>query len=151
MILGLDLGNRTGWAVLNGAGDHVESGVWQFPSTARRWSEFEARLLAVNARHPGAAVVYELVRFHKGVQAGHVFGGYQAILERTAVVHGWTLAYLDVSAIKAATGYGGAKKDAMISAARMVWPEVKLLDDNHADALWVAEAYRKMRMLTEVG
>jgi Holliday junction resolvasome RuvABC endonuclease subunit len=40
---------------------------------------------------------------------------------------------------KHATGKGNAGKEMMIAAARAKWPAVQLVDDNHADALWILD------------
>ena len=40
---------------------------------------------------------------------------------------------------KHATGNGHAKKDAMILAATLKWPDINIIDDNHADALWLLD------------
>jgi Holliday junction resolvasome RuvABC endonuclease subunit len=38
---------------------------------------------------------------------------------------------------KYATGKGNAKKDDMMAVARLMWPDIELEDDNHADALFI--------------
>jgi crossover junction endodeoxyribonuclease RuvC len=38
---------------------------------------------------------------------------------------------------KHATGKGNAKKDAMIESARKKFPNIEIVDDNHADAIWI--------------
>jgi Holliday junction resolvasome RuvABC endonuclease subunit len=40
---------------------------------------------------------------------------------------------------KHATGNGNADKDAMVAAAEKKWPKVKIVDNNHADALWLLD------------
>lgn len=50
------------------------------------------------------------------------------------------LGYLGFSAPeikKYATGNGNANKAAMMAAASAKWPEIEIIDDNHADALWI--------------
>lgn len=44
---------------------------------------------------------------------------------------------------KFATGNGKATKAEMVEAARSKWPGIFIMDDNHADALWVWEWARK--------
>lgn len=47
------------------------------------------------------------------------------------------LAYSATEIKKHATGKGNASKDMMVLAAREKWPSAIIIDDNHADALWL--------------
>lgn len=44
---------------------------------------------------------------------------------------------------KHATGKGNSKKDDMVKAAELNWTELKIIDDNHADALWLLDLAKK--------
>jgi len=44
---------------------------------------------------------------------------------------------------KLATGKGNANKAAMVAAAARRWALADAVDDNEADALWVAETWRR--------
>jgi Holliday junction resolvasome RuvABC endonuclease subunit len=44
---------------------------------------------------------------------------------------------------KHATGKGNANKDAILKAARQRWPDVEIVDDNEADALWLLDLAQK--------
>ena len=62
------------------------------------------------------------------------------VLEVVAHKRGINLSPYSASQIKKhATGKGNSGKPAMIAAAKAKWPEVKIIDDNHADALWLLD------------
>lgn len=133
IILALDLGTATGWALggdpklhgrLDLKGGRYEGGGMRF-LRFRRWLE---EVL------PGVdCVVFEEVRRHKGVDAAHVYGGMLAVLtsecENRSVPHQG----VPVGTIKKfATGKGNAPKELMIAAARATGCDTD--DDNVADA-----------------
>jgi len=85
-------------------------------------------------------VAYEEVRRHMGVDAAHVYGGIVAMIAAECEIRTIPYTGITIAAAKqAATGKGNAKKDAMVASAKMKWP-ITIIDDNHADALWIAEA-----------
>lgn len=94
---------------------------------------------------PIQAVAYEEVRRHMGVDAAHIYGGVVAAV--TAWCEERKLPYMGIpvkTIKKLATGTGNADKQAMIDAARKRWPELQItMDDNEADARWIAEAAAK--------
>lgn len=80
VILALDLGTKTGWAVRS-AGGHVSSGSQdlkprRFEGGGMRFLRFRGWLneLASTGGRP-AALYFEEVRRHAGVDAAHVYGG----------------------------------------------------------------------------
>ena len=92
VILALDLGQRTGWAVRNRDGA-IASGVHEFrpgrfEGGGMIWLRFRA-LAAGGRRDAGGVgvVVFEEVRSHLGTAAGHAYGGYLAILTAWARQH----------------------------------------------------------------
>jgi hypothetical protein len=89
VVLALDLGSLTGWA-LRGADGIITSGVQQF-----RPNRFEGGGMAflrfnhwlselAESSGPIAAVFFEEVRAHAGTLAAHVYGGFLAHLEAWA-------------------------------------------------------------------
>ena len=138
MILALDLGTKTGWAVrmpegliLSGTQSFKLS---RFDGNGMQFVRFREWIGEMLQRTQCRRVVYEEVRNHAGVDAAHAYGGYlahlQARLQGTAVPFSAT----PVGTIKAfATGKGNASKEAVIAAmrARGFNPQ----DDNEADAL----------------
>jgi len=148
VILALDLGSTTGWA-LRGRDGIITSGTMTFrPSRfeggGMRYLRFRAWLPEISRLARGIdRVVFEEVRAHAGTDAAHIYGGFLAHL--TAWCEERELPYegVPVGTIKRfATGKGNAGKDAVIAAikARGFQPA----DDNEADALaillWAIDA-----------
>lgn len=138
-LLALDLGTRTGWAVLPPSGQ-IASGVHEFrpgrfEGAGMAFLRFERFLAdAANASGPFDAVVFEEVRAHRGMIAAQVYGGFLAHL--TAWCERTSTPYLGVpvATIKRhATGKGNAGKADVIKAVRARGFGPK--DDNEADAL----------------
>jgi hypothetical protein len=147
VLLALDLGTTTGWA-LRAADGLITSGTVSFrPSRydggGMRYVRFRAWLerLAADAG-PIGAIHFEEVRRHVGTDAAHVFGGLLATLTAWAEATGVPYQGVPVGTIKRhATGKGNAPKEAMIAAARA--RGFSPADDNEADAiailLWAIE------------
>jgi hypothetical protein len=138
-ILALDLGQKTGWAVRNTDGaiasGTVEFKPGRFEGGGMVFLRFRAWLQEVDETAGGVGAVYfEEVRFHRGVTAAHVYGGYLAHL--TALAEMFKIPYrgVPVGTIKRhVTGRGNADKDAVIAAVRALGFDP--IDDNEADAL----------------
>ena len=146
-ILALDLGTSTGWAI-RGHDNLITSGTvslrpGRFEGGGMRYLRFTNWLTEINRLSgPIAAIYFEEVRRHLGVDAAHLYGGFLATL--TAWCEHRAIAYqgVPVGTIKRhATAKGNAGKDAVIAAvaARGFHPK----DDNEADAiallLWAIE------------
>lgn len=139
VLLALDLGTTTGWA-LRAADGLITSGTVSFrPSRydggGMRYVRFRAWLerLAEDAG-PIGAIHFEEVRRHVGTDAAHVFGGLLATLTAWAETAGVPYQGVPVGTIKRhATGKGNAPKEAMIAAARA--RGFSPADDNEADAI----------------
>ena len=139
IIIALDLGTTTGWAIREAKGN-ITSGTASF-KTARfegggmpflrfkRWlTDFKALLGAIDA------IYFEEVRAHKGVDAAHKYGGFVAHLTAWCEHHQIPYSGVPVGTIKFhATGKGNANKDAMVAAMQALGHPVT--DDNEADAL----------------
>lgn len=144
VILAIDIGSRTGWALRTASGT-VTSGTQEFrPGRFEgagmaflrfvRWLD-EMRELADGRL---SAVVFEEVRAHAGTLAAQVYGGFLAHL--TAWCEANSVPYLGVpvATIKRhATGKGNAPKDAVIEAVRAKGFAPR--DDNEADALAILD------------
>ncbi|PTN01254.1 hypothetical protein C8N32_11544 [Rhodovulum imhoffii] len=139
VLLALDLGTTTGWA-LRAADGLITSGTVSFrPSRydggGMRYVRFRAWLerLATDAG-PIGAIHFEEVRRHVGTDAAHVFGGLLATLTAWAETAGVPYQGVPVGTIKRhATDKGNAPKEAMIAAARA--RGFSPADDNEADAI----------------
>ena len=149
VILALDLGTTTGWA-LRSANGPVAHGFVSFKSQRfegggmryLRFGRWLADMLALNTPKTGAqanltgigAVYFEEVRRHLGVDAAHVYGGLLATLTAWCEHHQIPYQGVPVGTIKRhATGKGNAGKAEVIAAMKALGHPVT--DDNEADAL----------------
>jgi hypothetical protein len=139
VILALDLGHYTGWALLSACGV-ITSGVAEFRPD--RWQgggmkflRFRRWLTELKSDAGGLdTVLYEQVRSHAGVDASHAYGGWLAILTAWCEHHGLPYQGVAVGTIKRhVTGKGNADKQAVIDAVRKLG--FAPADDNEADAL----------------
>jgi len=147
VILALDLGTTTGWA-LRTADRTVVSGTVSFRSSrydggGMRYVRFRSWLDQLDEdAGPLTEIHYEEVRRHLGTDAAHVHGGFLAILTAWAEPRGIAYQGVAVGTIKRhVTGKGNADKAAVIAAVRA--RGFKPADDNEADAiallLWAIE------------
>lgn len=140
VILALDLGTHTGWAlrlvsgVIVSGTNHYKPG--RFEGAGMTFVRFDKWISDISGGcgAPLAAVVFEEVRAHAGTLAAQVYGGFLAHL--TAWCERKQVPYLGVpvATIKRhATGKGNASKDEVIAAMRKRGFQPG--DDNEADAL----------------
>jgi hypothetical protein len=139
VILALDLGQRTGWAVRSRDGA-IASGVHEFrpgrfEGGGMIWLRFRAWLQEIDETAGGVGVVvFEEVRRHLGTSAAHAFGGYLAHLTAWAEANRIPYQGVPVGTIKRhIAGKGNADKAAVIAAVRVLG--FHPADDNEADAL----------------
>ena len=139
VILALDLGTHTGWALWARDGT-ITSGTIEFRNDrwqggGMRFLRFKHWLTETRATVGDVgAVFYEEVRAHAGVDAAHVFGGMLAILTAWCEHHSIPYEGVPVGTIKRfATGKGNAGKEAVIAAMKAKGHQPG--DDNEADAL----------------
>ena len=145
--LALDLGTKTGWALMD-RDRLLTSGVKEFKSD--RWQGGGLRFLHLRSwldelkqRSNGIdRLFYEQVRRHAGTDASHLYGGWLAVLQVWCEENSIAYQGVPVGTIKRfAAGKGNADKVAMIAAIRERGFESA--DDNEADAiailLWALE------------
>ena len=139
VILALDLGQRTGWAVRNRDGA-IASGVYEFrpgrfEGGGMIWLRFRGWLQELDGTSGGVGVVvFEEVRRHLGTTAAHAFGGYLAHLTAWAEANRIPYQGVPVGTIKRhIAGKGNADKQAVIAAVKLLG--FNPTDDNEADAL----------------
>jgi len=142
-ILALDLGQNCGWAM--SVVGKIQSGVWSLKPTRfdshgvrfltfKRHLEFEIVIGSVDK------IFFESVRKHIGTDAAHAYGGYVAIVQSVCLDNGIPYEGVPVQTIKKhATGKGNADKQQMVDAAIKQFKNINIIDDNHADALWLLD------------
>lgn len=142
-ILALDLGQNCGWAMkVNGK---IASGVWdlkpsKFDSHGVRYLKFKRHLEVEIVIGGVEKVYYEAVRKHIGTDAAHAYGAYLGQVQTTCLENGIIYEGVPVQTIKKhATGKGNADKQQMINAAITKFNNINIIDDNHADALWLLD------------
>ena len=147
IILGLDLGNRTGWAlyndgvILSGTWENSRSSQSRFEGGGMRYVRFLDNLKKLP--RPDRIAVEE-VRSHKragqgsqNVTAAQVYGGYLATLSQWCEIEKIPFEGIPVAGIKRrATGKGNANKEKVVAATKKLSPK-EISDDNEADAFWL--------------
>lgn len=143
MILALDLGTTTGWA-LNST--PVTSGTislkpGRYEGGGMRYLRFTGWLSELHAIHPPSAVYFEEVRRHRGTDAAHVYGGLLATLTAWCEERQIPYAGIPVGTIKKhATGKGNANKQQVFDSVRAMGFDPA--DDNEADSLALLDLVR---------
>lgn len=139
VILALDLGTQTGWA-LRAVDQPITSGSEsfkprRFEGGGMRYLRFKRWLTEIKQSVESIDVVYfEEVRRHVGVDAAHAYGGFLATLTAWCEHHQIPYQGVPVGTIKKhAAGKGNASKEEMISA--VINRGFNPADDNEADAL----------------
>jgi len=139
VILALDLGTTTGWAVRSADGT-VASGTisfqpGRFEGGGMRYLRFKRWLTEVKNLAGGLdAIYFEEVRQHMGVDAAHAYGGFMGQLTAWCEHHEIPYQGVPVGTIKKhVTGKGNAGKAAVIAAVRDLG--YAPADDNEADAI----------------
>lgn len=141
-ILALDIATKTGWAT------STSSGVWDLKpnrgeSTGMRVVRFKAKLKELIELEQISLVAYERpAGRHKSsiMVASEMIG----VLMDLCTSKGVEYASYSASEIKKfATGKGNAGKPLMIEKAKQKFTNIEVIDDNHADALWLLEMVKK--------
>lgn len=145
VTIALDLGTKTGWAIVQAG--IVTSGVQsfqprRFDGGGMRFLRFRRWLDELRGDCAITQVAFEEVRRHMGVDAAHVYGGLMATLTAWCEQHSIPYEGVPVATIKRhATGKGNADKDAMVAWAKSQGHAPA--DDNEADALAILDLIRK--------
>ncbi len=142
-LLALDLATRTGWAHSCGASGVQDFAPRRGDSPGMRWIAFRAWLNRVLDDAPADVIAYEQAH-HRGGAATHVAHSLISNVEAVAAERNIELTNRHTATIKKhALGTGRGDKEAMTAAARAKWPDVEIIDDNQADALWLLDLVRK--------
>ena len=138
-VLCLDLGSKTGWALLQVDGQitsgTVEFKPGRFEGGGMAFVRFKGWLDEVlSFAGPVRTIHFEEVRRHLGTTAAHVYGGFLACLTSWCEKRAIPYQGIPVGTIKRhATGKGNANKQAVIQAMKAKGHNPG--DDNEADAL----------------
>ena len=142
-ILCLDLGQDCGWALhYNG---QIYSGVWKlkpskFDSAGVKYLKFKRNIESEILCGDIKKIYYEAVRRHIGTDAAHAYGGYMAVLQAVCLENDIAYEGVPVQTIKKhATGKGNADKKSMIEGAIKKFKTINIINDDHADALWLLD------------
>jgi Holliday junction resolvasome RuvABC endonuclease subunit len=143
IYVGIDPGRRTGWAALDEDGKRIASGYWHFKGKgwARRFAgRVDELLRGLNVTKVG----FEHVTFHKGKAWAEIYYGQKALLFAAVKSSDPPPVLVTPGKVKA-TG-GSRVKIGLMSNALERWNlgEDYPIDDNEADALWIAETVRLM-------
>ena len=142
-ILALDLGRRTGWALIM-PNLKIHSGFEEFKpsrfeSSGMALLRFRNWLNTIHQQSGGLGVcVFEEVRRHAGTTAAHTYGEFLGQLKAWADEDHTKVPYLGVpvgTIKKFATGKGNANKKMVIEAVQKKFGHSRVTDDNEADAL----------------
>ena len=135
-ILAIDPATKCGWAHSAGI-----SGVWDLAikadeSSGMRLIKLRAQLERILKKYGVNLLIFEASRNQRYGIATRVAAQLQAVLEIFCLDHKIDYKGFSPKAIKKfATSNGNANKEKMMQAAIAKWPDIKLVDDNHADAL----------------
>lgn len=143
ITLALDLGTTLGWALGDAEGLVLGSGSVLLAKpgdhVGRRYIQFLGWMNALGTKPD--RIVYEDVKFFRGIESSRVWCGLLAVLRLQAYRSKVPLHGLHIGTVKKhATGSGNADKAAMVAAARKRW-SFEIVDDNHADALWILDTF----------
>lgn len=139
VLLCLDLGTSTGWAIRNEYGRIISGTAMfkprRFEGGGMRYLRFERWLNETrNVSGKIDAVYFEEVRRHIGVDAAHAYGGFLAGLTAWCEHNAIPYEGVPVGTIKRfITGKGNASKDQVIAAVQAHGHKPE--DNNEADAL----------------
>lgn len=144
MLLSLDLGTTTGWAVSDQKNNSIKKSgsknfkPTKFESHGHRYVKFKKFLEEAHTTHQIAFVSYEEVRRHIGTDAAHMYGGFLATLQQWCIEKNIAYSAVPVKTIKKfITGNGNASKQDVIDSVKIklgIYP----VDDNEADAVALA-------------
>ncbi len=140
-ILALDLGQKTGWALLTEGGSMTSGTILFKPGRFEgggmsylRFRQWLTELLAMVDINGFDAIYFEEVRRHIGTSAAHAYGGFLATLTAWCEKEHVPYSGIPVGTIKKyVTGKGNASKEQVIAAVRALGHTPA--DDNEADAL----------------
>jgi Holliday junction resolvasome RuvABC endonuclease subunit len=149
-IIGIDLGNDCGFAVVDPNGQRITSGTWVLDPGKRigrrrahpagRWIAMLTHCRELLAEHRPRFVVFEQIQRHSGVDAAHCYGGFKAQLEIAAFDAKVPLLSMTPNVCKfPLTGFGQCKPEVYIKAVnRRLGLALEAQHEDEAAALGIA-------------
>lgn len=143
----IDIGTQLGWA-MDLSGKEIISGSECMAAKPKQHIGFRyvnvGRFMnRMSEQWPIDKIVFEDVKAHSSVQAGHVYGGILAMILAWSAIRDIPCVGVGVGTIKKhATGNGRASKDDMVDSA--ISRGYSPADDNEADAIAIAYLARDM-------
>ena len=139
-ILAIDPGTKCGFAHSCGLSGTWDLSVRKDESSGMRLIRLRGKLDEIKSSVGVDLLVFEAARNAKFANAVKVAGAIQGTMEVWSIDRCVDYKGYSPSEIKKhATGKGTADKSLMISTASLKWPGVVIVDDNHADALWLLD------------
>jgi Holliday junction resolvasome RuvABC endonuclease subunit len=150
-ILALDLGTRTGYALLKD--EHISIGTKKLlnnkSASGARFLDFYRWLIETIERHHIYMVFFERVYGHSGTEAAHIYGAFMYVLAMVCEERKIECRGISVGTIKKfATGKGNATKEEMIMAAKSQGFNPQT--DDEADALAILLLALKINNLSGI-
>lgn len=143
-ILALDPATKCGWAHSSGASGTWDLSVKKDESSGMRLIRLRKALIDIKTKSGVDLLVFEASRNSKFGNAVKIAGQIQGVVEVWAIDNGVEYrGYSPKEIKKYATDNGNADKTKMMAAAHEKWPKVKIVDDNHADAMWLLDLAQK--------
>jgi len=149
VVIGIDPATKCGYAVLDAAGAEICGGTWQLERRAGdgagmlyvRFQKLFRELVRSMDDYNDLIVCYEQ-QANRFAGSAHVGLGIISHIQRICEEEDVPYTGVAFSTVKKhATGSGKANKGAMVEAAKARWEAI--VDDNHADALWIADTVRE--------
>lgn len=141
-ILALDIATKTGWAT------STSSGIWDFKlkrgeSEGMKVVRFKSRLEEMIKLEEINLIVYERpagLHASSVIAASKFIGVMEEVCERLSINYsGYSAKEIKLHA----TGKGNCNKEKMIESAKIKFSNTEIIDDNHADALWLLNMTEK--------
>ena len=139
-ILAMDQATKCGWAHSAGASGTWDLSIRRDESSGMRLIRLQSKLKEIFEGVGIDIIVYEAARHAAPKMQGAlvVQAEIQGVIKLFCETHKIeSRGYSPSEVKKHATGKGNANKETMVSFAKAKWPKVKLVDDNHADALHI--------------
>lgn len=141
-ILAIDPATKTGWAHSSGASGTWDLFVRRDESDGMRLIRLVGKLREIRAASGVDLIVFEAARHGAPKMQGAlvVQAELQGQIKRFAMENAIQYrGYSPKEIKKHATGKGNANKKEVLATARKRWPDVEIIDDNQADAMWLLD------------